>query len=77
MVTNDEVKGKDLPSSATAEVSLRRLQNFKLGSMKGSWTLKVGGKTLESGKVQLDENGLLNVGKLPISTEPAILSISK
>ena len=83
MVTKEEVLGKnaksklEMPTSATAEVSLRRLQNFKLGSSEGTWTLKAGGKTLKSGKVGLDANGLLTIGELPFSTEPAVLSISK
>ena len=78
MVTKEEVEAKEnLPTSATAEVSIRRLQNFKLGSAKGTWTLKSGGKTLASGKVALDKDGLLTVGKLPLSTTPAVLSISK
>jgi hypothetical protein len=78
MVTKEEVKGKEaLPASATAEVSLRRLQSFKLGSKKGAWTLKQGGKTLASGTVGLDADGLLTIGKIPLSTEPAVLSISK
>lgn len=81
MVTREEVnahkKEKDLPTSATAEVSLRRLQNFKLGSEKGTWTLKQGGKTLASGTAGVDASGLLIIGKLPLSTEPAVLSISK
>lgn len=78
MVTKEEVNGKeDLPTSATAEVSLRRLQNFKLGTKQGTWTLKRGDVTLESGKVGLDANGLLTIGKLPLSNEPAVLTISQ
>ena len=78
MVSKEEVKAKkDLPTSATAEVSLRRLQNFKPGSTKAKWTLKSGGKTLASSQAGLDENGLLTIGKLPLSTTPAVLSISK
>ncbi|MFT5905280.1 MAG: poly(3-hydroxybutyrate) depolymerase [Cryomorphaceae bacterium] len=83
MVTKEEVLGKnkkrklEVPADATAEVSLRRLQNFKLGSKKGTWTLKAGGKTLKSGKVSLDANGLLTIGKLPLSNEPAVLTISQ
>ena len=76
MVTKEEVKAAvDLPTNATAEVSLRRLQNFKLGTKEGRWILKQGDKTLGSGKVSLDANGLLTIGKLPISTEPAVLSV--
>ena len=78
MVTKEEVGAKEeMPTSATAEVSLRRLQNFKLGSKGGSWKLASGGKTLASGKAKLDANGLLTLGKLPLSTEPAVLSISQ
>ena len=78
MVTKEEVNGKeDLPGSASAEVSLRRLQNFKLGSRLETWTLKRGGATMQSGKVSLDANGLLTIGKLPLSNEPAVLTISQ
>ena len=78
MVTKEEVGAKtDMPASAKAEVSIRRLQNFKLGSSQGSWSLKSGGKTLGSGKVKLDADGLLTIGQVPLSTEPAVLTISK
>ena len=78
MVTKEEIGAKEeMPTTATAEVSLRRLQNFKLGSNEGTWTLKAGGKTLKSGKVGLDANGLLTIGELPLSTEPAVLTIFK
>ena len=56
---------------------LRGLQNFKLGSKQGTWTLKRGDATVESGKVSLDANGLLTIGKLPLSNEPAVLTISQ
>lgn len=78
MVTKEEVGAKeDLPTNGTAEISIRRLQNFKLGSKEGRWVLKQGSSTLASGKVSPDTDGLLTVGKLPLSTEPAILSIGQ
>ena len=76
MVTQEEVGAKEgLPTSGKAEVSLRRLQSFKLGSKEGKWILKQGDTTLGSGKVSLDANGLLTIGELPLSTEPAVLSV--
>jgi dienelactone hydrolase len=77
MVTKEEVGAKeDLPTSATAEVSIRRLQNLKLGPKQGKWILKRGDTTLGSGKVSPDANGLLTIGELPLSTEPAVLSVA-
>jgi poly(3-hydroxybutyrate) depolymerase len=84
MVSREELKISDneknkitIPTEATAEVSLRRLQNFKPGQRACSWQLKRGDTTVKTGKGVVDSNGVLVLGELPLSKEPAILTLSR
>jgi len=68
----------EIPASAQTDVSLRRLQRFKTESGKTySWSLSLGGKTLQSGKAKADTTGLLTIEKLSIGNEPARLAIRR
>jgi len=68
----------EIPAGAQTDVSLRRLQRFKTESGKTySWTLSLGGKTLQSGKAEADSAGLLTIEKLGISDDPARLTIHR
>jgi hypothetical protein len=78
MVTQTELKTEiKLPTTAIADVTLRRLQQFKPESAECSWQLKRGEIILKSGNVTPDANGLLSLEKLEIATEPAILTLTR
>jgi hypothetical protein len=78
MVTQAELKTEiKLPTTAIADVTMRRLQQFKPESAECSWQLKRGGTILKSGHVTPDIHGLLSLEKLEIVTEPAILTLTR
>ena len=61
------------PSTAKADVAVRRLQRFQIKSGdKIRWTF---GK--QKGEATVGNDGLLNVGRLSLSTKPEVLTISK
>ena len=76
LVGQDELgKPTEIPKQATADVSLRRLQEFKvLAGKTYKWSLARGETELQSGTQQADKNGLLTVPRLVIG-EPAILTL--
>lgn len=62
-----------IPTEATADVSLRRLQSFRVGAGdKLHWTMGSA-----SGEVQADAAGLITIPKLKVTNEPATLSVAK
>jgi len=79
MVTGKEAKAKtDLPAKALADVSLRRLQAFKPApGASCSWTLSRDGKTAQTGKVSLGDDGLLTIKALKLSTQSMRLVITR
>ena len=65
-----------MPETATADVTFRRLQAFKVvpGKIYG-WQLIRKGKTVASGKVVPDAVNLLTISNVMVSVAPAELSI--
>ena len=62
-----------IPETAVADVSLRRLQNFRIApGEKISWSFGV-----LSGCTAADEKGLLTLEKLPITGEEQVLTLSR
>ena len=78
LVTANELKTTvAIPKTATADVSLRRLQQFKPAPAKSyAWKLTRAGKTLQSGTLTAAADGLWTVKKLTIGNQPARLEIS-
>jgi hypothetical protein len=67
----------DMPDTATADVTLRRLQNFKVEAGKTyAWKLVREGRPLASGEVTPDAANLLTIPKLTLTTTVAELSVS-
>ena len=65
-----------MPETATADVTPRRFQQFKVQPGKSyMWSLARDGKVTASGKVQPDAAGLLTIPQLTLTTTPAELSI--
>jgi len=73
---NELSKPLDVPESATADVTLRRLQSFHV--MPGKtyrWRMISDGSDLQSGTVRSDDAGLLVIPKVRISDGPGQLEI--
>jgi hypothetical protein len=61
-----------VPKESTADITLRRLQQFKVAAGKTcSWTLVRKGKSVAAGTIQPDIAGLLTVPKVTITDIPA------
>ena len=75
LVTAEELKSKFFtpPTTATADVAIRRLQRFTVRpGDKVKWTFGN-----QNGEATVGADGLLAVGKLTISAEPAVLTVTK
>ena len=75
LVTADELKSKFFTPPATAEVdvAIRRLQKFAVRpGEKVRWTFGT-----QKGEATIGADGLLAVGKLVISAEPAVLTVTR
>jgi predicted esterase len=65
-----------MPDAATADVTLRRLQQFKVQPSKTyAWQETRGGQTIASGKVTADAANLLTIPQVALSTTSAELSL--
>ena len=75
LVTAEELKSKFFtpPTTATADVAIRRLQRFTVRpGDKVKWTFGD-----QKGEATVGADGLLAVGKLTISAEPAVLTVTR
>ncbi len=65
-----------MPDSATADITLRRLQSFKV-TPAGTYTWKLarGGKVVASGRISPDVASLLTIPHVVLTVEPAELSV--
>ena len=77
LVRQDELgKPAAIPKQATADVTLRRLQNFKTKpGTSYAWRLSRQGKQLQAGTQVADKDGLLTLPKVIIGA-PATLEIT-
>lgn len=67
---------KDHPAVSTAEVSLRRLQRFKVNeALEYKWSMVRDNDILQKGVVRLDKLGLITIKGLTIEANPAVLVI--
>ena len=65
-----------MPTSATADITLRRLQKFKIQPGKSyTWHVSRDGRRVASGKVNSDAVNLLTIPQLELTTTPAELSV--
>jgi poly(3-hydroxybutyrate) depolymerase len=65
-----------MPNSATADVTLRRLQQFKVQPGRSyAWQMVRGGHEIASGNCSADDNGLLTIPTVGLSTEPVELLV--
>ena len=66
----------ELVNEATADITPRRLQKFRIAkSKKYNWRMTRDGKTLQSGEVAVGADGLLTIPKVKITRAAARLSI--
>jgi hypothetical protein len=66
----------DMPNSATADVTPRRLQQFKVApGTTYAWTVSQDGKVLASGDVTPDLANLLTIPKVPLTLAPVELAL--
>ncbi|MBR5758089.1 MAG: hypothetical protein IKX88_05795, partial [Thermoguttaceae bacterium] len=75
LATNDELKSTifKIPAESSADVSLRRLQEFCVSPGKTvAWTFGD-----RSGEVQADKNGLVTIPSLTITSVPQILTLTR
>jgi hypothetical protein len=77
LARQDELgKPAAIPKQATADVTLRRLQNFKTkAGMSYAWKMSRQGKQLQAGTHMANKDGLLTLPKVVIGT-PATLEIT-
>ncbi len=78
----DELQTRfSIPSESTADVSLRRLQQFKVAPGETvRWTLGAGGGNVsepKTGTAVADATGCVTIPRLTITAEPAMLKIEK
>jgi pimeloyl-ACP methyl ester carboxylesterase len=65
-----------MPETATADVTLRRLQQFKVRPGRSYvWELTRDGKVMASGKVDAGEGGLITIPRVGLSTGPTDLVV--
>jgi hypothetical protein len=78
LVTNKELgKPEIIPTASTADVTLRRLQAFRVKKDAAySWKLIRNGKVLQQGKASPDKMGLLTIPRVKITAAPAQLQIT-
>ncbi|MHB1001148.1 MAG: hypothetical protein ACYC27_18040 [Armatimonadota bacterium] len=70
--------GVQIPDSATADVTLRRLQHFKVQPNKTYiWKIVRSHKVVKSGKVTSDSSSLLTIPQVSITTIPAEISVKE
>ena len=79
LVQNGELDGKvGIPSEATTDVTLRRLQHFDVKAGKAyNWRIEQGGKLISSGKVTADGKALLTISGVKIAAKPIMLEIDQ
>lgn len=66
-----------MPNEAIADVTLRRLQQFKVATGKSyEWHLTQGGRLVASGKIKPDLANLLTFPHLPLTTTQSELSVA-
>jgi hypothetical protein len=66
----------NMPYKATADVTLRRLQHFKVTpGTTCAWTISQDGKVLASGDVTPDLANLLTIPKVPLTLAPVELAL--
>ena len=73
----DEVKSTmNFPKDSTADVTLRRVQNFRVSQGQNcNWELVRDGVVAAKGIIQPDAAGLLTIKQLTISQTPAVLTL--
>ena len=78
LVKNEELgKREDIPEQSTADVTLRRLQAFKVKKGRSyAWRFARSGKVLQGGEIQPDKKGLLTIPRVKIEASPAQLRIA-
>jgi hypothetical protein len=65
-----------MPKSATADVTLRRLQQLKIAAGQTyAWQFTREGRVLASGKLAPDAVNLLTMPQVPLSTTPGELTL--
>ena len=65
-----------LPDTATADITVRRLQQFKIERGKSyAWQLSRDGRALASGKLHPDAANLLTIPKAALTTSPSELTL--
>ena len=75
LATKEELQSKifEIPTESTADVSLRRLQNFRVAPNESViWSFGA-----KSGEVVADKNGLVTIPELTITDAPTTLKLSK
>jgi hypothetical protein len=75
LATAEELQSKlfDIPAESTADISLRRLQNFKvLPNEEIKWQFGS-----NSGVVRADKNGLITIPELTVTDKPSVLTLEK
>ena len=78
LVRKEELKHPvETPTEAEADVTLRRLQNFRVEPKKTyHWQMTQNDKAVQSGEAKADEQGVLTISDIKISTTPASLEIT-
>ena len=67
-----------MPETATADITLRRLQQFKIESGQHyRWQISLKGKQIASGKIMPDDSSLPTIPQVVMTVEPVELSIKR
>ena len=66
-----------MPTASTADITLRRLQHFKVTSgVTYSWQFMRDGKSIGSGQIKPDAANLLTIPRVTVTTAPAELLLT-
>ncbi|HPS54971.1 MAG TPA: hypothetical protein PLP05_05190, partial [Sedimentisphaerales bacterium] len=77
-LTSNELK--QISQAITSDVTLRRLQNFKVSNDTGklyNWTIECDGKIKATGQIMPNEKGLLTVKNVEMGLVPIRLVITQ
>lgn len=77
LVSQEELKNKvELPTEIVTDVTLRRIQQFKIDREKDyRWTVSVAGIRRAGGRVKADKDGLITIPGIKVTAQPLRITL--
>jgi pimeloyl-ACP methyl ester carboxylesterase len=67
-----------IPAKSTSDIAIRRFQEFEVvPGNEYTWCLLVEGKTMGTGKAQIDTTGLLSISQITVTRTPFVLQLQR